>query len=64
MDTDSELPARRRRWLLGTLLAGQFMAQADVTVVNVAAPSIHAGLGASGAALQLVVDGYLIALVT
>src|SRR5262249_30373730 len=32
------------------------------TIVNVATPSIHAGLGASGAALQLVVGGYLIAL--
>jgi len=48
--------------LLGVLLIGPFMAQADVTIVNVATPSIHAGLGASGAALQLVVGGYLIAL--
>jgi MFS family permease len=62
MDMETELSARRRRWLLGTLLTGQFMAQADVTVVNVATPSIHASLGASGAALQLVVDGYLITL--
>ncbi len=46
---------------LGVLLIGTFMAQADVTIVNVATPSIHAGLGASGAALQLVVGGYLIA---
>lgn len=38
------------------------MAQADVTIVNVATPSVHADLGASGAALQLVVGGYLIAL--
>jgi MFS family permease len=53
----------RRRWLLlGVLLTAPFMAQADVTIVNVATPSIHADLGASGAALQLVVGGYLIAL--
>ena len=32
-----------------------------MTIVNVATPSIHASLGASGAALQLVVGGYLIA---
>lgn len=38
-----------------------FMAQADATIVNVAAPSIHDGLGASGAMLELVVGGYLIA---
>lgn len=53
---------RRHGWLLGVLLTGPFMAQADVTIVNVATPSIHAGLGAPGAALQLVVGGYLIAL--
>jgi len=43
------------------LLTGPFMAQADATIVNVAVPSVHAGLGASGAVLQLVVGGYLIA---
>ena len=43
------------------LLAGPFMAQADATIVNVATPSIHADLGASAAALELVVGGYLIA---
>lgn len=52
----------RRSLLLGVLLTAPFMAQADVTIVNVATPSIHADLGASGAALQLVVGGYLIAL--
>jgi len=48
-------------WLLGVLLAGPFMAQADVTIANVATPSIHADLGASGATLELVIGGYLIA---
>ncbi len=57
MKTESNSKGR----LLGVLLIGTFMAQADVTIVNVATPSIHAGLGASGAALQLVVGGYLIA---
>jgi MFS family permease len=37
------------------------MAQADATIANVATPSIHAGLHASGAVLQLVVGAYLIA---
>jgi MFS family permease len=51
------------RWLLlAVLLTAPFMAQADVTIVNVATPSIHADLGASGAALQLVIGGYLIGL--
>jgi MFS family permease len=53
--------APHRGWLLAVLLAGPFMAQADATITNVATPSIHTGLGASGAALELVVGGYLIA---
>src|SRR5215469_2481918 len=48
-------------WLLAILLVGPFMSQADATIVNVAMPSIRAGLGTSGAALELVVGGYLIA---
>ncbi len=46
--------------ILGIVLAGQFMAVLDASVVNVAAPSIHAGLHASGAGLQLVIAGYTI----
>src|SRR5487761_1882377 len=46
---------------LAIVLAGQFMAVLDATIVNVAAPSIHADLHASGAGLQLVVAGYTIA---
>jgi len=45
---------------LAIVLAGQFMAVLDASVVNVAAPSIHAGLLASGAGLQLVIAGYTI----
>ena len=54
-------PAQSTRsgWVLGVLLVGPFMAQADATIANVATPSIHADLGASGAALELVVGGYL-----
>ncbi|HWC38595.1 MAG TPA: MFS transporter, partial [Acidimicrobiales bacterium] len=48
------------RWLLAILLAAPFMAQADATIVNVAVPSIHADLGASGAELELVVGGYIV----
>ncbi|HEY1920324.1 MAG TPA: hypothetical protein VGH27_32545 [Streptosporangiaceae bacterium] len=43
-------------WLmLILLLAGQFMALLDVTITNVAMPTIGRSLHASGAALQLVV---------
>jgi MFS family permease len=53
--------ATSKRWLLGVLLIGPFMAQVDATVANVATPSIHADLGASGAALELIISGYLVA---
>jgi MFS family permease len=46
--------------VLAVVLIGQFMALLDASIVNVAAPSIHASLGASGAGLQLVVAGYTI----
>src|ERR1700721_134131 len=46
--------------VLAVVLIGQFMAVLDASIVNVAAPSIHARLGASGAGLQLVVAGYTI----
>jgi EmrB/QacA subfamily drug resistance transporter len=52
----------RRRWLmLAVLVVGQFMALLDVTIVNVAMPTIHDRLHASGSALQLIVSGYTIA---
>jgi MFS family permease len=51
--------AGRGRWLmLIVLLAGQFMALLDVTIVNVAMPTIGRTLHATGAELQLVVAGY------
>jgi MFS family permease len=48
------------RGTLAVVLTGQFMALLDSSVVNVAAPSIHASLHASGAGLQLVIAGYVI----
>jgi MFS family permease len=53
--------AARGRWLmLIVLLAGQFMALLDVTIVNVAMPTIGRSQHASGAELQLVVAGYTV----
>jgi EmrB/QacA subfamily drug resistance transporter len=46
--------------LLAVLLTSVFMALLDTTIVNVAMPTIGTDLSASGAALQLVVAGYLI----
>lgn len=51
----------RARWvMLIVLLCGQFMALLDVTVVNVAMPTIGRSLHASGAELQLVIAGYTV----
>lgn len=51
----------RGRWLmLIVLLCGQFMALLDVTVVNVAMPTLGRSLHASGAELQLVIAGYTV----
>ncbi|MGW4898426.1 MFS transporter [Kitasatospora sp. NPDC004240] len=56
-------PARAARpgLILALVLCGQFMAVLDTSIVNVAVPSIRTDLGASGAALQLVIAGYTIA---
>lgn len=56
-------PAARRSSasLLAVVLAGQFMAILDASIVNVAAPTMRADLGATGSGLQLVVSGYTIA---
>jgi MFS family permease len=47
--------------VLAIVLIGQLMAVLDATIVNVAVPSMHADLHASGAGLQLIVAGYTIA---
>ncbi len=46
---------------LAVLLMAPFLAQADATIANVATPAIQSNLGASGAAAELVVGGYLVA---
>ena len=56
----AELPVPGPWAILAVVLAGQFMAVLDASVVNVAAPSIHADLHTSGAGLQLVIAGYVI----
>src|SRR6266700_3573236 len=56
----SQRPARSPWAALAVVLTGQFMTVLDASVVNVAAPSIHASLHTSGAGLQLVIAGYVI----
>ncbi|MFE0019839.1 MFS transporter [Amycolatopsis sp. NPDC059021] len=51
----------RQGLALAALAAAQFMVVLDSSIVNVALPSIRAGLGLDPAALSWVVDGYLVA---
>ena len=50
-----------RRWIaLFTLLMASFMNLMDVTIVNVALPSMQADLGASSSQLEWIVAGYIL----
>ncbi|MBB6545927.1 MFS transporter [Nonomuraea rubra] len=50
----------RRGPMLAVLLTGQVMASMDGSIVSVAAQTIREGLNADGAAIQLIVSGYLL----
>ncbi|MCP2349647.1 MFS transporter [Nonomuraea roseoviolacea] len=50
----------RRGPMLAVLLAGQVMASMDGSIVSVAAQTIRGDLRADGAAVQLIVSGYLL----
>ena len=50
------------RWTLPVVLAGTFMTMLDFFIVNVAVPDTQRELHASGAAVQLIVAGYGLAL--
>lgn len=61
MDASTSTPAPRHpAALLAVLLMAPFLAQADATIANVATPAIRTGLGASDAAAELVIGGYLV----
>src|SRR5436305_4384956 len=49
-------------WTLGAVCLGTFMLLLDITIVNVALPSIQTDLGSSFADLQWVVDAYALTL--
>jgi EmrB/QacA subfamily drug resistance transporter len=53
-------PDSRQRWLLAVCCVAQFMVILDLTIVNVALPSMQASLGFSAINLQWVVVGYAI----
>jgi EmrB/QacA subfamily drug resistance transporter len=53
-------PCRRKKLALAATILGSSMAFIDGSVVNVALPSIQSELGASVAAIQWIVDAYLL----
>jgi EmrB/QacA subfamily drug resistance transporter len=57
-----ERVAPDRRWTLIAVCATTFMLLVDITIVNVALPSIQRSLGASLTGLQWVVDAYAVTL--
>ncbi len=57
-----EAPLYQHRWLAMTiLLIANFMNMIDVTIVNVALPSLQSSLSASESAIEWVVAGYILA---
>ncbi|MFD2418607.1 MFS transporter [Amycolatopsis pigmentata] len=59
--TDSSYRPDPRRWkALAVTLAAGFMTMLDVSIVNVALPSIQSGIGASAGTVQWVVSGYVL----
>jgi DHA2 family methylenomycin A resistance protein-like MFS transporter len=60
--TSNARRARHRALVLLAVCAGYFLVLLDVTIVNVALPSIGDGFGTGVAGLQWVVDGYAVAL--
>lgn len=54
--------AARNRWTLIAICAGTFMLLVDVTIVQVALPTIQRHLGASFTDLQWVIDAYALSL--
>ena len=60
-DPAAETPDPRRWRILGVTLVVGFMSLLDVTIVNVALPSIRSGLDTSAGTVQWVVSGYALA---
>ncbi|WP_443987187.1 MFS transporter, partial [Mycobacterium marinum] len=51
----------RPKLVLGVIVLGSFIASIDLTIVNVALPTLSRALQASNAELQWIVDSYAIA---
>jgi EmrB/QacA subfamily drug resistance transporter len=55
-------PLRSRWWVLGALVSGLLVMVLDITVLNVALPTLATSLDASTAQLQWIVDAYVLVL--
>ena len=61
-DTRATTAPYRWRWIvLGLVLVAEIMDLVDATIVNIAAPSIHADLGGSTTGMQWMLAGYTLA---
>lgn len=61
--SDSATAPDPRRWrALGVLLLGQFAALLDISVTNIALPSIGRSTGADASELQWIASGYILAI--
>src|SRR6266568_7266626 len=58
LQVQSTLDDTRKRWILALTCLAQFMVILDISVVNVALPSIRADLGFSQVDLQWVINAY------
>src|SRR6202012_1778975 len=58
----ADCSARTKRWTLAATILGSSMVFIDSSVVNVALPAIQSNLAASAAAMQWVVNAYLLML--
>lgn len=59
---ETSSPADRRRWLaLAIVMTASFMDLVDVTIVNIAIPSMRQDFGASTSAIQWITAGYALA---
>lgn len=58
---NKEMSKPHKWWVLAAVCFGLFMALLDVTIVNVALPTIQKGLNASFSELQWIIDAYALA---
>lgn len=62
MTSETTSSADRRRWLaLAIVMTASFMDLVDVTIVNIAIPSMRQDFGASTSAIQWITAGYALA---